>query len=120
MNKLKLLLKYLTISFIAANIPWIGWGVIFGWPAILMVSLTLTALDFMISIFNKSEMFLFTLFIGFMANVVNCIGWNILCHNSLLDLGEVVIASPSIIIGALLVTIFHKSKDDCICPVHKN
>lgn len=117
--KSSLFFKYLTLSFIAANIPWIVWGVIFGWPAILMISVILAILGDITSTFNKAEMFLFTLFVGFVANVINCIGWNLLCHNGLLELGVVVVASPSIMVGALLVMLFHKSKNDCTCPVHK-
>ncbi len=114
------LFKYLTISFVAANIPWIGWGVIFGWPAILGISLVLTLLDSKLMKMNWAEVFLLTLFIGFIVNALNCLGWDIESHVDIMDLGMLVLASPSILVGAILVTYFKPKKVTCCCPIHEN
>jgi hypothetical protein len=115
---MKKFIKYLFISFVSANIPWIGWGVIFGWPAILSISLILTVLDPTLSDMCKSEVFITTLFTGFVINILNFMGWNFIIHTNVLDLGGVVLAIPSVFVGAILVTIFKPKKPVCICPVH--
>jgi hypothetical protein len=103
--------KYFTIAFISANIPWIGWGVIFGWPAILMISIALTYIDSKLEL-TRLEMAASTLLIGFVSNSITFTVWNLMAHEPLENalFGLNIIALPSIFIGTALTTIFYRAK----------
>jgi hypothetical protein len=121
---MKRFLKYSLVGFLFANIPFIGWGVIMGWPAVLLTAVALTALHGKLIDLNRLTLFFSTVGICLISTILNALWWGIYSSSLTAESigGFTVLALIPILLSSATIAFFHRTKlvrySDCekCCP----
>jgi len=105
--KTLLYFKYLAIGLFAANIPFVGFGMFVGWPAVVVTALAMTAIRPVLrSAWEEAGC---CLAVGGFASVINSIGWLIYIKRPVeVPNTLMVLSMPSVVCSALIVLMLHR------------